>query len=444
MSHNNDRDIDTHPATIFVVGSDDYNLDLIKRLPDAWRRRVISALTWDDVQPPSGRIDFDALYEQAKRSIDDHADAPDAIIGYLDFPVTSLVSLLIRDYGLIGAAPEAVARCEHKYWLRLAQAKVMPEQTPRFAAINPFQPSRARKAAPPFPFWLKPVKGHSSALGFMVKDEEDLENALHACRQKIHFFGEPFNRFLSHLDDTDELEGVDGNYAIAEQLISAPRQFTLEGYVRGGKLTVYGAIDSLRTGKHRSSFSRYQYPAQLSDEVRDRAAALAATLLAEIGYDNAPFNAEFFWNPDSDALHLLEINPRVSKSHAPLFYMVDGMAHYRVPIDVALGREPEMPHGNGKDKLAAKFMLRSFEADGVVQRVPGASAFAEMNRILPDIQAKVLVEQGIRLSDLLYQDSYSYELAEIFLGGRDEEMIADAYGRCCDSLEFHIQPMPEK
>lgn len=435
---------DADPKNVFVVGSDEYNLDLIKRLPGAWQRRVISALTWNDVQPDSGRIDFDALYDKAKRTIDSHAGAPDAIIGYLDFPVTSLTSLLIRDYGLTGATPEAVARCEHKYWLRLTQAKVMPEQTPRFAAINPFQPRRARKSAPPFPFWLKPVKGHSSALGFMIKDEEELENALRVCRQKIHFFGEPFNRFLSRLDDTSELEGVDGNYAIAEQLISAPRQFTLEGYVRGGEVAVYGAIDSLRTGTHRSCFSRYQYPARLPDSIRDRAAGMAAALLAEIRYDNAPFNIEFFWAPDSDALHLIEINPRVSKSHAPLFYMVDGAAHYRIAIDLALGCEPAMPRGHGKDAVAGKFMLRSFEADGIVQRVPDARALDEMNRILPDIQAKVLVEQGARLSDLLYQDSYSYELAEIFLGGRDEQMIEDAYARCCDSLKFHIQPMPEQ
>ena len=36
----------------------------------------------------------------------------------------------------------------------------------------------------------------------------------------------------------------------------------------------------------------------------------------------------------------------------------------------------------------------------------------------------------------------SRELAEIFLGGNDEEMIEDAYSRCIDSLEFRIKPMP--
>ena len=47
-----------------------------------------------------------------------------------------------------------------------------------------------------------------------------------------------------------------------------------------------------------------------------------------------------------------------------------------------------------------------------------------------------------RLSTLFYQDSYSFELADVFLGGRDPQMINDAYARCCDSLQFHIQPIP--
>ena len=46
------------------------------------------------------------------------------------------------------------------------------------------------------------------------------------------------------------------------------------------------------------------------------------------------------------------------------------------------------------------------------------------------------------LSDLFYQESYSYELAEVFLGGENEEMLEDAYRRTLDSLPIHLQPMP--
>ncbi len=428
--------------TIFVVGSTAHYNDMVRALPGAGSWNILSALEWPDVQPPSGRIDFDDLYSRARAIIDSHGP-PDAIVGHLDFPVTSLVSLLNKAYGLPGASPEAVARCEHKYWLRLEQAKVMPDRTPEARPVNPFDPDRARATVPAYPFWLKPVKAHSSTLGFLIENDSDLDRALHRLRQKIHFFGEPFNRFLAHIGDTGELGGVDGNYAVAESIISARHQFTMEGYVHRGQTRIYGVVDSLRTGSHASSLTRYQYPADIPEAVVAQATDITARILTRIGYDNAPFNVEFFWDPDSDALNLLEVNPRISKSHAPLFRMVDGASHHKVAIDLSMGREPDMPKGRGKDRLAAKFMLRSYEADGIVKRVPTPEEIAALARILPDIEAKTLVQKDTRLSDLFYEESYSYELAEVFLGGNTSEMIEDAYLRCLDSLEIHIKPMPE-
>lgn len=429
------------PRTIFIVGSDDFNNDLVRAIPGAEEWNVVSALEWTDVQPPSGHIDFDELYDRARAIIDENGP-PAAIIGHLDFPVTSLVSLLRRHYRMPGASPEAVARCEHKYWLRLEQAKIMPDATPEFRALNPFDPNGAKANAPAYPFWIKPVKAHSSTLGFLIENDQQFDRALHRLRQKIHYFGEPFNRFLARLDDGGELGGVDGNFAIAEAVISAPNQFTLEAYVHKGETTVYGVVDTLRTGRHSSSLTAYRYPAELPDDVIERATGMAAPLMTQIGYDNSPFNVEFFWDPRSGALSLLEINPRISKSHSPLFRMVDGASHHKIAIDLAMGRKPKMAKGKGKDAIAAKFMLRSYEADGIVRRVPSVSEFAALERILPAIHAKMLVQKDQRLSDLFYEESYSYELAEIFLGGDSGEMVEDAYQRCLDSLEIHIKPMP--
>ena len=216
---------------IAVVGADDHNLDMIRAIPEADQWTLERVLEWEEVQPDHGRIDFDELYDRARSRIDSLDRKPDAIIGYLDFPVTSLVALLSRDYGLPGASPEAVASCEHKFWMREIERRTMPETAPGVAAINPFAPDEARREAPEFPFWLKPVKAHSSVLGFMVEDDDDFEEALHASRQKLHFFGEPFNDFLAHLERPGGTEGIGGNHVVAEELVSAERQFTLEGYV---------------------------------------------------------------------------------------------------------------------------------------------------------------------------------------------------------------------
>ncbi len=427
---------------ICVIGSDDYNLNFINEIAKEEDWKIHPVLTREDVQPASGHIDFDDLLGQACEAAEKIEGGPDGFVGDLDFPVTSLVSLLNKQFNTPGSTPEACARCEHKYWMRLEQKKVLPESTPDFCALNPFQPKEAMKDAPDFPFWMKPVKGHSSVLGFMVEDESGFKEALHESRQKVHLIGEPFNAFLRHVETPDELEHVDGNFMVAEGLISASRQFTLEGYVRKGETVIYGAVDSVRVGKHGSSFSRYQYPADLPDEIVERGREITDKFLKQIGYDGAPFNVEFFWDPEGDRLSLLEINPRISKSHSPLFKMVDGVSHHRVALDLALGHKPKMPRGKGKDDVAAKYMLRSFEEDGFIERTPTADEVSELKRILPDIDANVLVKKGTRLSDLFFQDSYSYELAEVFLGGSDEQMIEDSYLRCVDSLPIWIKPMP--
>lgn len=429
---------------IAVIGADDYNMGLIEAIPGYEDYEILPVLSWEDMQPPHGRIDFEDLYQRARNIIDDHPGDPVAVVGHLDFPVTSIVSLLTKHYGLTGASPEAVAKCEHKYWMRVEQKEALPDRTPDVRAVNPFDPDGAKKDALPYPFWLKPVKGHSSVLGFMIEDEGDLDDALHECRQKIHLIGEPFNKFLSRLEDRGVAETVDGNFAIAEALISASRQFTLEGYVYQGETVIYGAVDSIRGGEHQSSFSRYQYPGDIPEDVIEQGRKIAHDFLSHIGYDNAPFNVEYFWNPEDRTLNLLEINPRISKSHSPLFRMVDGCCHQKVAIDLALGREPKMPKGEGKDDVAAKFMFRSFEADGIVKRVPSDQEIGDLKRILPDIDTNILVEKDVQLSTLFFQESYSYELADVFLGGNSVQMIEDSYHRCLDSLPIYIKPLPEE
>ena len=429
--------------TIAIVGNDPFNDSFIKRIPEAKNWNVVTVLENHDVQPEDESIDFDALYERAREQIAALDPAPDAIIGHLDFPVTSIVALLNRDFGLRGASPEAVARCEHKYWMREEQRKVFPDATPKVTPINPFDPESALKAAPDFPFWLKPVKGHSSKLGFLVRDDRDFEKALHECRLFIHQHGEPFNRFLAHLDPESGCpEDVDGNFAVAEELISADRLFTLEGLVHGGETKAVGVVDSLKGGKESVSFSRYQYPGDIPAETVEAARAIVGELLSAFYFDEGPFNVEFFWDEENDELRLLEINPRLSKSHTPLFHIVDGASHHRQAILLALGEDPELPDGGGHSKIAAKFMIRSQEEDGIVKGVPKPEQIDELKKLVPDFAAQILVTEGQRLSDLADQDSYSYELADIFIGGSSVEMIEDTYLRCRHSLDFLIKPIP--
>ena len=66
-------------------------------------------------------------------------------------------------------------------------------------------------------------------------------------------------------------------------------------------------------------------------------------MIARAGLDDTPFNMEFFFHERRDAISLLEVNARISKSHSPLFDKVEGVPHKEVMLDVALGRKPDDP-----------------------------------------------------------------------------------------------------
>ncbi len=73
-----------------------------------------------------------------------------------------------------------------------------------------------------------------------------------------------------------------------------------------------------------SSFLRHQYPSQLPEQVQHRLADVSRRLMEKIGFDDATFSIEFFCDPDSGEINVLEINPRHSQAHAELFEQVDG------------------------------------------------------------------------------------------------------------------------
>ena len=58
---------------------------------------------------------------------------------------------------------------------------------------------------------------------------------------------------------------------------------------------------------------------------------------------------------------------------------------------------------------------------------------------MPGTEILVDVEQGSRLSDMAYQDSYSYEVAVIFMGGRSHESLLRRYRRLLRELPLRFE-----
>lgn len=409
-------------ARVAVVGADRFSMDMLATI--GWKSCIefLPLLDIDAVRPPGDRApDFFELLAEAERRLRELGGAVDGVIGWWDFPTTGLVPVLQHRLGLPGADPRTVAALEHKLWSRVEQSAVIPEMVPRFSVLDPFA-ADPDQVDFPLPFWIKPIKSHSSHLGFRIDDRQELRRVLEIIRTGIGRFGHPFDQFLSLVDPPESVAQVTGHHCLIEEIISSGHQCTLEGYAYDGEVLVYGVVDSIRSGRHGSCFSRYEYPSRVPAEVQSRMAAATRAVIGHVGYDGAPFNAEFYWDEETDDLRLLEVNCRISKSHCPLFWMVDGASHQQVLVQLALGLQPVFPHRVGRHGVAAKFMIRSYE-DGVIERLPGMADLARLADRFPDARFTALVEEGTRLAHLPYQDSYSFEVADLFLGAGDQRAL---------------------
>lgn len=419
---------------VFVFGLNDFNLQMLRHVRGAedieFHRLLDRSELVERMHYP-----IEEILEHARERLRAFPGRIDGIIHYIDFPVSSMVPILAAEFGLPSAPLKAVLTCEHKYWARVEQARVVPQYAPPFAAFDPFDDHAIERLEDEigYPFWVKPIKSFSSYLGFRIASREDFREAMTRIRGEISRFAAPFDYLLDRVGRPPEVADVGGGHCLAEGIIGG-RQCTLEGYGYDGDIHVYGVVDSIRHA-NRSSFGRYQYPSGLPRRVTDEMKAVAERFMRHVGYDNAPFNMEFFWDRQRDRVWLLEINTRISESHCDLFEKVDGSSNHEVAVDLALGREPRFRHGAGEFRMAGKFFLRTY-GNARVTRVPTTQEVRRVERAIPGTKIQILAQEGEALADMMDQDSYTFCLAQIFIGGDSQKDLLAKYRRAAEMLEF--------
>lgn len=419
------------PENIFILGLDEGNLELLRRLPGAQDYRFHALLDLEELR--IGFADYRESLEHAAERLEAFEGSIDAITGYWDFPVTSLAPVLCERYGLPHSSLESIVKCEHKYWSRLEQSQVIDEY-PRFGLLDPF----GEATLPPglsYPVWLKPIKSASSKLAFKVDNQNELRDAVARVRDEIGDIGGPFEAVLERVALPPHIAEAGARACIVEEAVSGA-QVTVEGYRYHHEPHVYGVIDSIPYPDS-SSFLRYQYPSTLPQHLIDRVSDLAKRIVKRMGLRSTTFDIEFFVDTGTERVWVLEVNPRLSQSHAALFDHVDGVANHHCMVSLALGKDPRMPHRQGRYATAAKYFLRHF-TDGVVRRVPTAEEIELIEHRIPGTTVDVVTEQGARLSRQYAKDSYSYELANIHIGADSQEELAHKYERCVAALPFEI------
>lgn len=384
--------------------------------------------------------DYDQLVEDANEQLRQVDGTVDGIVTWWDFPSSGLAPLLGELWDTYGPTLGSVLRLEHKYWSRLVQRAVAPDNVPAFAVFEPDDEVAMETITDQgveLPFWVKPVKSVASYLGFKVETEEDLLAAQRRIDAEIDQYGEPFQQAMDRVHLPPDIRHIGARACVAESLIGG-RQCTLEGYVSHGDVTVYGVVDS-QVHDGTSTFRSYQYPSRLPQPVQRQMSLIAGDVVRQAGYDHACFNAEFFYDEGTGQLWILEVNTRPSLSHADLFAKVDGVSHQRALVDVALGRRPRMPDGHGPHGAAGKLFLRAFVDDGVVQRAPSDDDVRAVQEKFPDTRVELDVAEGDRLSDVLsVQESYSYELGRVWVGAADHDELERRFAEVEQVLDFDV------
>lgn len=449
---------------VFVLGLDPENRAILERTPGLQDCRFHCLLDHDELRGVE-RFPISQLLETCEKRLRLHqAGGPavdagrsddgepagraggntvDAIITLLDFPATELMPILCERFGVPGPTLEAVLGCNHKYWSRLLQREAAPENVPAFAAFDPYDQASINRVAAEldFPVWVKPMNSYRSHLGFHVASYEELEEACVIFREQLPRLSDPLHQIMEYVDVPAAVAGLGEHACLAEAIIGG-RQCTVEGYAQDGEVVVYGVVDSIREANG-STFSRYEYPSKLPVGVRRRMSEITVDVIRRVGFDNSAFNVEFYYDRRQDQIWLLEINPRASQSHAELFERVDGASNQKVVVDVAIGRPAGMPSRLGPDRVAAKCFVHAFR-DAVITSLPPAAELRRVEELVPGAAVRMLVEEGTLLSKLLDEDSYSYELADIYLGARTQKELLTKRRECLAHLKFELGTPPKR
>ena len=365
-----------------------------------------------------------------KKFQDDFKDISiDGIIGTHDYPGSIVASILSEKLKTPGPPILPNLICQHKYYSRIYQEKVVPDAIPEFFLIDALD--KKYDGPPYYPVFIKPVKSFFSIFAARIDNKQQYNEFIGSYRKNKNEFSRPLNILLKKYSDLK----INADYLIAEKLMTG-QQVTLEGYVYNKKIEIMGVTDSIMY-PGTISFKRFEYPSSLPTVIQERMAGIARSFISSVVFDNGVFNIEFFYNPKEDSVKIIEANPRMASQFADLMEKVEGVNTYKTQVDLCLGKVP-IPAGNsGKFKYATSFVLRSFE-DKKIVRLPVKDDIKKIHNIFPEARIEIYGKEGALLSEEL-QDMQSYRYSIINLGGNSRQELDDKLKQCTSLLSFDLE-----
>lgn len=400
--------------------------------PELWADDfVLSFASPDDADCPD---DLDVLgYIDAAAAA--WRGAVDGVLSSSDYPGIAVAAAIATALGLPAGPPATIMRAAHKGLARTVQAEALPDVTPAFQVIDPDR-FDARSLTVPLPCFVKPAKGCFSVLARRCDDAAAV--AAFFRDPFVAEYREHYLRIYRRLVARYLGPEVDGTVFVAEEMLTG-HMVTVEGFVADGPAQALGVVDSLRHPRT-GSFVGFRYPSQLPPAAQRRLERAACRLAEAFGLRWTMFNAEFFWDPATDRIGTVELNPRLCGQFADLYEKVDGTNGYRIALELAAGRAPQVRPRSGAFAAAASFPLRVFEPV-VVARAPGADDLAAARAVAPQTLIWTEVNAGDRLTDFTRgDDGHSYRYAVVNLGGDSVDAVARNLRAVTDRLGYRFEP----
>jgi len=342
-------------------------------------------------------------------------------------------ALLGQRLGLPHTDPRAVLACQHKAYFRERLREIAPEASVAHWAL-PYTHDPDGLLGLALPFYIKPVKATYSVLARRVDTRAQLKCHLafapyerYIIKRLVHPFNAAFRALIGRPGDYR----IDAHWLIAEEVMHG-HQINLDGYVFRGDVRVIGCVDEVMY-PGTDAFLRFQYPSKLPFEVQARAKALAVRIVRGLGFDHGFFNIEFFYDPATDRLKVIEVNPRLASQLADFYEKVDGRRIFDMLLELAQGRDPALlPRRAPTAGVAASFVWRTFGGDAPPPRATPA-AREWLARTYPDA---VLLEHHKRGHGLKREFKWlgSHRYATVNLGARDESALCERYRDISDRL----------
>jgi len=378
--------------------------------------------------------DFDVL-GFVDAAVRDWRGEVDGVLSSSDYPGIAVAAAIGAGLGLPSSAPASIMGAAHKGQARAVMAAALPELTPAFAVLDP----DADELPPhvPLPCFVKPAKGCYSVLARRVDDEVQLRTFLRDPR--VAAYRRDYLRLYAQLVARYLGPDVDATAFVAEEVLRG-QLVTVEGWSTDREAHALGVVDTVRH-QRTGSFTAFCYPSRLPPAVCARLEAAACRTAAAFGLRWTMWNVEFLWDPQTDRIGIVEINPRLCGQFADLYEKVDGVNGYRIALELACGMVPEVRRGAGVWAVAASFPLRVFEPVRVLA-VPSEGDLAAARALSPQAMAWNEVRAGDVLDDFATaDDGASYRYAVINVGAASHGELQGQCDRVSERLGYRFGPV---